>query len=217
MTLNMIFASMLAAAGLVFGAAGPAAADPPVEVIAFGDSLTAGFGIGQEKAYPALLQRMFQAKGHAVRMINAGVSGDTTAGGLSRLAWTLEGVPKARAAILALGANDMLRGMSPEQAEANLDAMLVAFKAKGIRVLLCGMIASANLGPDYKRRFDAIYPRLAAKHQVALYPFLLAGVAQNPALNQSDGTHPNPEGARLIAKNLFPMVMELVKPFLTIP
>ena len=173
-------------------APGQTPAAEPVEVIALGDSLTAGYGIGVQNSFPALLQKMFDAEGIEVRLVNAGVSGDTTAGGLNRLAWVLSGNPKAKAAILALGANDMLRGQSPERAEANLEAIITEFKAKGIRVLLCGMLASSNLGPDYKSRFDSIYPRLAKKHGLILYPFCLRAWPRIPGSTR--GTASTPTG-----------------------
>ncbi len=194
-----------------------AAAGKPVQIIALGDSLTAGYGIGIHKSFPSRLQEMFRAEGIPVRVINAGVSGDTTAGGRSRLDWVLGGNPGAKAAILALGANDMLQGRSPEQAEANLEAMIKRFQARGVKVLLCGMLASRSLGEDYKKRFDAIYPRLAKKHDLMLYPFLLEGVAGDPGMNQGDGIHPSAAGAELMAKKLYPMVKELVRPFMTNP
>ena len=175
-------------------------------VVAFGDSLTAGFGLTSEEALPAALERRLRAQGLDVRVRNAGVSGDTTAGGRARLDWTLPDAVDL--VILALGANDMLRGIDPDFARANLDAMLARLKARGIPVLLAGMRAPASLGADYVRAFDAIYPELAERHGAALYPFLLEGVAFKAELNLDDGLHPNAAGVRRIADGLLPMVRD---------
>jgi acyl-CoA thioesterase-1 len=150
-----------------------------------------------------------EADGHDVRMINAGVSGDTTAGGLARLEWALADEPDA--AIVALGANDMLRGFEPEIARKNLDAIITRLKKDGVAVLLAGMRAAPNWGVAYVDEFNAIYPALAEKHDVLFYPFLLEGVAADPTLNQPDGIHPNAKGQAIIARQIYPFVKKLVE------
>jgi acyl-CoA thioesterase-1 len=207
-------ASLLAAlaALLIMAApspAAPAAADSarPLTVLALGDSLFAGYGLPAGQSVPDLLERRLRQDGYAVRMVNAGISGDTTSGGLARLPWLLREPPDL--AILELGANDGLMGMPPENMERNLSAMLDLLAEKKIPVLLAGMRALANFGPDYAERFDAVFPRLATKYGVALLPFLLEGVALKPELNQADGIHPNPAGAARVADNLYPLLRGL--------
>jgi len=178
-------------------------------LLALGDSLTAGYGLTSGAALPSLMEDMLRADNYDVRVINAGVSGDTTTGGLARLPWLLEDAPHC--AWLELGANDSLMGRDPAAVEANLDAMLALFAGRDIPVLFIGMRAIANYGEDYTAAFDAVYPRLATKHQPLFYPFLLQGVALNPALNQLDGIHPNEKGTRAIADALYPLVRELVE------
>ncbi|RMF12306.1 MAG: arylesterase [Alphaproteobacteria bacterium] len=186
---------------------GPVAAGGNVTVLAFGDSLTAGYGLGAGEALPDQLEQALKDRGIGARVINAGVSGDTTAGGLARLEWTLAGLDSPPdLVILALGANDALRGIAPALTRANLAAMIEALQARAIPVLLAGMVAPPNMGPDYAAEFNPIYPELAARYGVALYPFLLDGVAANPALNQEDGMHPNGEGVAVIAERLAPIV-----------
>jgi acyl-CoA thioesterase-1 len=172
--------------------------------VAFGDSLTAGYGVKVNESFAAQLQMALQAKGHKVTIINAGVSGDTTAGGLERLAWTLQ--PKPDGVILELGANDALRGVDPKETRANLDKMLAVLISKNIDVLLAGMKSPTNWGPDYAKEFDAIYPDLAAKYHVALYPFFLEGVALDRAYTQPDGLHPTAKGVAEIVKRILPDV-----------
>lgn len=184
------------------------AADRPLRIIAFGDSLTAGFGLQPEQSFPAQLERALKTKGADVEIVNAGVSGDTTAGGLARLDWSIP--DDADAVILELGANDALQGRPPAQARANLDAMLARLTKRGLPVLLAGMQAPRNLGLDYTRAFDSIYPDLAAKHGVMLYPFFLDGVALDPELNQRDGIHPTAEGVSIIVSRMAPKVLELI-------
>lgn len=203
---------MLAAvnlAGLI--ASGPARADAPGEplrLVALGDSLTAGLGLGPSDALPAILQRLLVSKGQRVEIQNAGVSGDTSAGGLARLDWA---VPEGtRGVILALGANDMLGGLDVKRARDNLEAIVKRLKERHIPVLLAGMQASRTLGDDYANAFDRIYPELAKKYDLILYPFLLDGVALDPKLNQADGIHPNAQGARVIAERMLPYVEKLV-------
>jgi acyl-CoA thioesterase-1 len=173
-------------------------------IVALGDSLTAGYGLPEEVGFPAQLDAYLRARGRDWRVVNAGVSGDTSAGGLARLDWALDDKPDL--VIVELGANDGLRGLPAEAMEANLDRILSRLKAAGIGALLCGMRAPPNLGPDYATAFEAVFPRLAAKHWVPLYAFFLDGVAANPALNQPDGLHPTAEGVAEIVKRIGPVV-----------
>ena len=171
-------------------------------IVALGDSLTAGFGVRRSEAFPARLDARLKAAGYAVRIANAGLSGDTTAGALARFDFA---VPQgSNGLLLGIGANDMLQGMSPIAAARNIDAIIVRAKARGIRVALLGMRAPTNWGTQYRAAFDAIYPTLARKHGLALDPFVLEGVALNPTLNQADGIHPTPIGADRIAARLVP-------------
>jgi acyl-CoA thioesterase-1 len=184
------------------------AADRPVRVVVLGDSLTAGFGLSAEDAFPAKLARALDAKGVAATIANAGVSGDTASGGLSRLDWS---VPDGTdAVILELGANDALRGLDPKVTKDALDAILRKLADRRITVLLAGMQAPRNLGSEYARDFDAIYPALASTHPVVFYPFFLEGVATDPKLNQADGLHPNAAGVDVIVARILPRVEELV-------
>lgn len=187
---------------------GPAAADT-VRILALGDSLTAGYGLAAEDGFVAQLQAALLEVGHDVEVIDAGVSGDTTAGGLARLDWAL--AAGADAAIVELGANDALRGIDPASSRANLDGILSALGDLGLPVLLAGMLAPRNLGSDYVVAFDDMYPELAAEHDAILYPFFLEGVAAQPSLNQSDGIHPNPEGVAIIVEAMLPDVIALVE------
>jgi acyl-CoA thioesterase I len=191
-------------------AVGPAAqaGGRPLTIVAFGDSLTAGLGLAANEAFPAQLQRALEVKGVAAAVANAGVSGDTTAGGLSRLEWS---VPDGTdAVILELGANDALRGIDPAVTRKALEAMLRRLKERKIPVLLCGMLAPPNLGSEYGEAFNAIYPDLAAASGAILYPFFLAGVAADPALNQRDGMHPTAAGVAVIVGRIMPQVEELI-------
>ena len=174
-----------------------------------GDSLTAGYGLPSAQTFPVRLEAALRARGIAVTVLNAGVSGDTTAGGLARLDWSLADKPTH--AIVELGANDMLRGLDPAQAKRNLDQILTRLRKEKLPVLIAGMLASRNLGADYQSRFDAMYPDLAKQHDVALYPFFLDGVATDPALNQSDGIHPNARGVDIIVERILPAVMTLLE------
>jgi len=184
------------------------AAEHPVNIVALGDSLTAGYGLAANDAFPAQLQRALIAKGLAVNMVNAGVSGDTAAGGLARLDWS---VPDGTdAVILELGANDALRGFDPAITRKALDTMLRRFQARKISVLLCGMVAPPNLGVEYGRAFNSIYPDLATQTGAILYPFFLTGVAANPKLNQSDGLHPTAAGVAVIVERIMPDVEQLI-------
>lgn len=180
-----------------------------VRVAVLGDSLTAGLGLSASQAFPARLQAALRARGLNVRVANAGVSGDTTAGGLARLDWTLAGRPQL--VIVELGGNDALRGLPPAEAYANLDAILTRLQKAGVQALLAGMRAPRNLGSQYYNSFNAIYPRLARKHKVPLYPFFLAGVVGNPALNQADGIHPNVKGVAVIVRRILPLVLRTIE------
>jgi acyl-CoA thioesterase-1 len=200
----MIFTAMI----VLHMASATAASSPPIRIVAFGDSLTAGYGVKPSDSFTAQLQMALQAKGHKVSVANAGVSGDTTSGGLERLDWALD--PKPDAVILELGANDALRGLDPKIPRENLDKMLADLKAKGIPVLLTGMKAPNNWGDDYPKKFDAIFPDLAAKYGVPLYPFFLEGVALDPSFTQPDGLHPTGKGVAEIVKRILPDVEALL-------
>ena len=202
---------LLALLALLLTAAGPgsvAAEQKPLTILAFGDSLVAGYGLGSSDGFTAKLEAALKAKGIAARVVNAGLSGDTSAGGLARLDWALE--PKPDFAIVELGANDGLRGLDPAQTSANLDAILTKLKAKDVPALLAGMYAPPNMGPDYGKAFNALYPALAAKHGVAFYPFFLDGVAADASLNQADGIHPNARGVDIIVERILPHVLKLI-------
>ena len=188
-------------------AAMPATAKTP-EVLAFGDSLTAGLGLPASEAFPAQLEARLKAEGIDVKVINAGVSGDTTTDGLARLDWALADKPDY--VILALGANDMLRGIDPKIVRANLDKMIDKITVSGAKLLLLGMRSTPDWGAQYEHDFDAIYPDLARTHSVPLYPFFLEGVAMNPALNQPDGLHPNERGVAVMVEHIAPLVAKLV-------
>jgi acyl-CoA thioesterase I len=205
--LQLGVATLLLAAGLSRPASS-AETEKPLKIIAFGDSLTAGLGLPSENTLPALLEKLLRAEGYQVTIVNAGVSGETASGGLARLGWTI--ADGADGVILELGANDMLRGINPELTQSALDAILSALKARKIMVLIAGMRATPSLGPEYKARFDAIYPALAKKYDAPLYPFFLDGVAGVLALNQSDGLHPNSAGVARIAKGILPTVRVLL-------
>lgn len=193
-------------------ATAPVWAEVP-EVVALGDSLTAGYGLPEGEGFVPQLQAWLDAKGVAAKVVNAGVSGDTSAGGLSRLDWSL--TPETDALIVALGGNDLLRGLDPATTRANLDQILTKAGARGLPVLLIGLPGAANFGPDWKAQFDAIFPDLAAKHATLLEPNFLAGLgATDPAalqgLMQADHIHPNAEGVKRIVAQLGPRVQELL-------
>ena len=181
----------------------------PIKMVVLGDSLTAGYGLPAPAAFPAQLQKALKTSGMEVEMVNAGVSGDTSSGGRDRLDWS---VPEGTdAVIVELGANDALRGTDPKVTRAALADILTRLKARGIAVLLCGMVAPPNYGSDYAARFNAIYPDLATSFGVPLYPFFLQGVAADAALNQADGMHPTAEGVDVIVKNMLPAVEAFVR------
>jgi acyl-CoA thioesterase-1 len=197
---------------LIAAAAGGAFAQAPgpkVRIAVFGDSLSAGFQLKATESFPAQLERGLKARGHAVEVIDASVSGDTTASGLERLRWSLP--ERVDAVILELGANDALRGLDPGRARANLDKMISTIKAGGAEVLLAGMVAPRNLGEDYRKAFDPIYGDLARKHGVLLYPFFLDGVALDARLNLADGIHPNGQGVAEITRRILPTVEQLIE------
>ena len=176
-------------------------ADRP-KIVAFGDSLTAGFGLLEKESYPYLLQQKLAADGFDIEVINAGVSGDTTLGGLERIDWVLE-MENIKILILELGANDLMRGVPPAKVKSNLDTIIRKAKAKNVRVLLCGMLAPPTGGSDYSRDFINLFPDLATVHKLDFLPFLLDGIAMKKELNQADGIHPNAEGERLMTENVY--------------
>jgi len=184
----------------------PAAADDKPVIVAFGDSLSAGYGLDDANSFPVRLEAALRADGLAAQVVNAGVSGDTSAGGRARLDWSLP--DKVDLVILELGANDGLRGIDPAETEANLDAILKTLGARDIPVLFTGMLAPPNLGREYADTFNALFPRLAARHRVVFYPFFLEGVAAERSLNQPDGIHPNPAGIDRIVMRLLPFVLQ---------
>lgn len=206
---NRLLAALTVAmvAALAFGAAAQPKAEP-VRIVVLGDSLVAGFQLKAADAFPAQLERALEARGHAAVVINAGVSGDTTASALERLRWAVP--ERTDAVIVELGANDALRGLDPGRAKANLDRIMAALKADGTEVLLAGMLAPHNFGADYARAFDAIYAGLASKHGALLYPFFLDGVALDRELNLGDGLHPNARGVAEITRRILPVVEELI-------
>ena len=198
--LSIVLLLIMAGAGSAFAA--------PAKILALGSSLTQGYGLPPGTEFTVQLQAALKNAGVDAVVINAGVSADTSAGGLARLDWSLADHPDA--VILELGSNDMLRGIPPTVTERNLRAILDKLKAAHVKVLLTGMHAQRNLGADYVRQFDSIYPRLAKDYKVLFYPFFLDGVALKPALNQADGMHPNPTGVKVIVAHMLPYVKRLV-------
>jgi acyl-CoA thioesterase-1 len=194
----------------------PAATEAPAKdtrlVVAFGDSLFAGYGLAQDEGFAPALQRALEGQGLKAQVVNAGVSGQTTAGGRERLAFTLDGLPrKPDLVIVGLGGNDMLRGLDPAQTRANLDAILSELKARGIATMLTGMLVSPNMGPDYAATFNPIYPDLAKKFDLPLYPFFLQGVVGRRDLQLPDGIHPNAQGIQAVVQRIAPMVGREIK------
>jgi acyl-CoA thioesterase I len=206
MPFKRVLIALLAAAGLILS--GLPASAQPYRIVGFGDSLTAGFGLDPGQGFTEKLEAALKKKGIDAEVANAGVSGDTTSGGLSRLDWSIP--DGTQLVILELGANDMLRGVDPAVTEKNLDAMLASLKARKIPVLLAGMMAAPNLGADYQAAFNAIYPKLAAKYDVPLYPFFLDGVAGEAQYQQDDHLHPNAEGVDRMVERILPAVERLV-------
>ncbi len=193
----------------VAGINGIAVADAkPLKIVAIGTSLTQGYNLPPGTDFTAVLQAQLKAKGFDAQIVNAGVSGDTSAGGLARVDWALS--DDVVGAIVELGSNDALRGLSVEETRKNVDQVLTKLKARGITVLLTGMKSPRNLGPEYVTAFDAIYPDLAKTHDVLFYPFFLEGVAANPKLNQADGIHPNEQGTQVIVKAMLPYAEKLI-------
>jgi acyl-CoA thioesterase-1 len=179
-----------------------------IKLLALGDSLTAGYGLAKSDGFTEQLEKALRAEGRSVRVINAGVSGDTTAGGRARLDWALADKPDA--VLLELGANDGLRGIEPRVTRENLAAILDRFEAMGLPVLFAGMRAPPNLGPEYGREYDAVFTDLASRRDVVFYPFFLEGVAGKPDLNQRDGIHPTAEGVAVLVGRILPAVRDLL-------
>ncbi|MCP3871229.1 MAG: arylesterase [Gammaproteobacteria bacterium] len=201
----MLFIMMTA-----MGSPGHAASDAShPRLMAFGDSLTAGFGLPPADSFPSQLEQALKAENQLVEVLNAGVSGDTTSGGLARLDWALSDNPDL--IIVALGANDSLRGVDPAITRANLSAILEKLQNRQIPVLLAGIYAPPNLGRQYGKSFNSIYPDLAERYDIPLYPFFLDGVVSDPSLNQQDGIHPNQEGVAVIVGRILPHVMRLIE------
>ncbi len=199
----LIFAAFLIGINGIAGAAAK-----PVKIVAIGTSLTQGYNLPPGTDFTAILQVQLKAKGHDVVIVNAGVSGDTSAGGLARLEWALS--DDVAGAIVELGSNDALRGLDVRETRKNLDQVLVRLKARKISVLFTGMKSPRNLGPEYVAAFDGLYPDLAKKHDVLFYPFFLEGVATHPKLNQADGIHPNEAGTKVIVKGIVPYTEKLL-------
>lgn len=178
-------------------------------VLAFGDSLYAGYGVTQAESFPSVLERQLEAQGITARVVNAGVSGDTTAAGRARLSFTLDGLPRMPdLAIVGLGGNDALRGLAPAATRGNLEAILSELDRRNVPIVITGMLAPRNLGQDYRAQFDSIYPYLAKRYDAELDPFFLEGVIARPDLMLGDGIHPNPAGIEVMAKRLAPIVAE---------
>ena len=201
---NSRIAALLMLLLCLSAAPGLQAQTAPIKLVVLGDSLAAGYGVKPDQAIPARLEAALKAGGRNVSVINHGVSGDTTAGGVERIDWMLADKPDI--VLVELGANDALRGSDPASAERNLDAIITKLKAAGVTVWLAGMLAPRNFGPEYATQFDGLYKRLADKHNVPLYPFFLDGVAQDPALNQADGIHPNPKGVDIVVERILPFI-----------
>ena len=199
----------MAAVVLLFWLSVANAGTQPLRILAFGASITAGYGLDAADSLPAQLETALRAHGIDATVINGGVSGDTSAGGLARLDWTLADNPDL--VILDLGGNDALRAIDPKTTEANLDAIVSRLKAEKRGVLIAGMLAPPNLGADYAAAFNAVFPAVAARHDVTLYPFLLDGVVADPALNQADGIHPNAAGVKVIVERMLPFVLQAIQ------
>ena len=180
------------------------------KIIAFGDSLTAGFGLSEKESYPYLLQEKLKADGYDYEVVNAGVSGDTTLGGLERSDWVLE-QENARILVLELGANDLLRGVPVAKMKDNLDKIIRKAKARNLRILLCGMLAPPTMGIEYQRDFTMVFPDLATEHKIGFLPFLLENVAMKKELNQADSIHPNAEGEKIMTDNIYKALKPMLK------
>ena len=210
-----VFLSFLSALGLYlclfYGQSVQASENPHFRILIYGDSLSAGFGLPTKQGFAPQLKKALRQKNIIVEIDNASISGETSAGGAQRLAWVLSRLPKPDLAILELGANDALRTFSPTQTARNLEKMILIFKKRKIETLIAGMRAPPNLGKNYTRQFDYIYPKLAKKYNLILYPFFLNGVAGNPALNLRDGIHPNRQGIEKIITQILPFVEKAIK------
>ncbi len=187
-------------------------ADSTIRLLVFGDSLAAGYGLQSKESFPYQLEVALRKAGYDVSVINAGVSGDTSAGGLSRVEWVLMDAPHI--VIVELGANDALRGLSPSMTKENLEGILTKLQQRQVRVILAGMKAPRNLGDDYVNAFDKIYPQLSKRYNIPLVPFFLDGVALNPKLNLVDGIHPNADGVLVIVRNILPLVESVIAPLI---
>jgi acyl-CoA thioesterase-1 len=203
-TVNSRIAALLALVLTLLAASGLHAQTAPIKLAILGDSLAAGYGVKPAEAIPVKLEAALKAAGRNVSVINHGVSGDTTAGGLERIDWMLADKPDI--VLVELGGNDALRGSDPAGTERNLDAIITKLKAAGVTVWVAGMLAPRNFGPEYANQFDGLYKKLADKHNVPLYPFFLEGVAADPAFNQPDGIHPNPKGVDVVVARLTPFI-----------
>jgi acyl-CoA thioesterase-1 len=199
----------MAAILLLFSLSAAQAGTQPIRILAFGASIVAGYGLGAADSLPVQLEQALRAHGVDATVIDAGVSGDTSAGGLARLDWSLADNPDL--VIVDLGGNDALRAIDPKTTEANLDAIVTRLKAQKRGVLIAGMLAPPNLGADYAAAFNAVFPAVAARHDVTLYPFLLDGVVADPALNQADGIHPNAAGVKVIVERMLPYVLQAIQ------
>jgi len=180
------------------------------KIIAFGDSLTAGFGLAEKESYPYLLQQRLKTEGYNYEVINAGVSGETSLGGLERIDWVLE-MENVEILILELGANDLLRGLPVTKMKENLSLIIKKAKAKNVQILLCGMLAPPNMGAKYQREYVSVFPDLASEYKIAFLPFILEGIALDPKLNQGDGIHPNAAGAKVLAETVYNSLKPLLK------
>ena len=199
----------MAAVLLLFSLSTAQAGTRPIRILAFGASIVAGYGLDAADSLPAQLEQALKAHGVDATVIDAGVSGDTSAGGLARLDWSLADNPDL--VIVDLGGNDALRAIDPRTTEANLDAIVTRLKAEKRGVLIAGMLAPPNLGKDYADAFNAVFPAVAKRHDVTLYPFLLDGVVMDPALNQADGIHPNAAGVKVIVERMLPSVLQAIQ------
>jgi acyl-CoA thioesterase-1 len=207
--LPAVCVNAMAAVLLLFSLSAVQAGTQPIRILAFGASIVAGYGLGAADSLPVQLEAALRAHGVDATVIDAGVSGDTSAGGLARLDWALADNPDL--VIVDLGGNDALRAIDPKTTEANLDAIVTRLKAEKRGVLIAGMLAPPNLGKDYADAFNAVFPAVAARHDVTLYPFLLDGVVMDPALNQADGIHPNAAGVKVIVERMLPFVLQAIR------
>ena len=207
--LPAVCVNAVVAVALLFWLSVAQAGTQPIRILAFGASITAGYGLDAADSLPAQLEAALRAHGVDATVINGGVSGDTSAGGLARLDWSLADNPDL--VILDLGGNDALRAIDPKNTEANLDAIVSRLKAEKRGVLIAGMLAPPNLGADYQAAFNAVFPAVATRYDVTLYPFLLDGVVADPALNQEDGIHPNAAGVKVIVGRMLPSVLQAIQ------